>query len=367
MGLREEIEIQSKAISTDSYQMSIGELINLYHDGEIDIHPEFQRMYRWNKTQRVKLIESILLGIPLPSIFVGARKDSIWDVIDGVQRLSTIYQFVGILKDDKGDLVEPLVLESTKHLPSLKNMQWDSDDEECTLPQDLKIKFKRSRIDITIVLNTSDADSKYELFQRLNTGGTNLSEQEVRNCLIIMSNSEFYDLLCRLAINEDFNNCVPLSEMKETNQYRIELIIRLLAAVYCNEIDPSVSDIGPYLDEAAIALSSMDSCFVDMELKFKGTFSLLSQAYGEDSFKKYDAEKDKRCGAFLVGLYQSIATGVFANYESVSMKHDPANFIMTKTDEILNSESYSRASVHGVRALDKFQAMSELGIEAFAR
>lgn len=212
MGLREEIEIQSKAISTDSYQMSIGELINLYHDGEIDIHPEFQRMYRWNKTQRVKLIEPILLGIPLPSIFVGARKDSIWDVIDGVQRLSTIYQFVGILKDEKGNLVEPLVLESTKHLPSLNNMQWDSDDEEHTLPQDLKIKFKRSRIDMTIVLNTSDADSKYELFQRLNTGGTNLSEQEVRNCLIIMSNSEFYDLLCRLAINEDFNNCVPLSK-----------------------------------------------------------------------------------------------------------------------------------------------------------
>lgn len=366
MGLREEIEIQSKAISTDSYQMSIGELINLYHDGEIDIHPEFQRMYRWNKTQRVKLIESILLGIPLPSIFVGARKDSIWDVIDGVQRLSTIYQFVGILKDEKGNLVEPLVLESTKHLPSLNNMQWDSDDEEHTLPQDLKIKFKRSRIDMTIVLNTSDADSKYELFQRLNTGGTNLSEQEVRNCLIIMSNSEFYDLLCRLAINEDFNNCVPLSEMKETNQYRIELIIRLLAAVYCNEIDPSVSDIGPYLDEAAIALSSMDSFFDDMELTFERTFSLLNQSYGEDSFKKYDAEKGKRCGAFLVGLYQSIATGVFANFESISMKHDPVDFIKAKTDEILNSESYCRASVHGVRALDKYQAMSKLGIEAFA-
>lgn len=365
MGLREEIEIQSKAISTDSYQMSIGELINLYHDGEIDIHPEFQRMYRWSKTQRVKLIESILLGIPLPSIFVGARKDGIWDVIDGVQRLSTIYQFVGILKDDKGNLDEPLVLESTKHLPSLKDVQWDSDDEATALPTDLKIKFKRSRIDVTIVLNTSDADSKYELFQRLNTGGTNLSEQEVRNCLIIMSNSKFYDLLCILAINADFNNCVPLSEMKETNQYRIELIIRLLAAVYCNEIDPSVSDIGPYLDEAAIALSSMDSCFDEMKLTFEGTFSLLNQAYGEDSFKKYDAEKGKRCGAFLVGLYQSIATGVFANYETISTKRDPSNFIKTKTDAILNSESYSRASVHGVRALDRFRIMSEFGIQTF--
>lgn len=245
-------------------------------------------------------------------------------------------------------------------------MQWDSDDEEYTLPQDLKIKFKRSRIDMTIVLNTSDADSKYELFQRLNTGGTNLSEQEVRNCLIIMSNSEFYDLVCKLAINEDFNNCVPLSEMKETNQYRIELIIRLLAAVYCNEIDPSVSDIGPYLDEAAITLSSMDSCFNEMKLKFEGTFSLLSQAYGEDSFKKYDSDKGRRCGAFLVGLYQSIATGVFVNYEAINTKHDPINFIKTKTDEILNSDSYFRASVHGVRALDKYRIMSELGIQTFA-
>ena len=206
MSLREEIDIQSKAISTDSYQMSIGELINLYRDAEIDVHPEFQRMYRWNSNQRVKLIESILLGIPLPSIFVGARKDGIWDVIDGVQRLSTIYQFVGILKDDNGELVDPLILESTKHLPSLKDVQWNADDESLSLPQDLKIKFKRARIDITIILDTSDADSKYELFQRLNTGGTNLSEQEVRNCLVIMSNPEFYDLLCELASNRDFNN-----------------------------------------------------------------------------------------------------------------------------------------------------------------
>ena len=367
MSLREEIDIQSKAISTDSYQMSIGELINLYRDAEIDVHPEFQRMYRWNSNQRVKLIESILLGIPLPSIFVGARKDGIWDVIDGVQRLSTIYQFVGILKDDNGELVDPLILESTKHLPSLKDVQWNADDESLSLPQDLKIKFKRARIDITIILDTSDADSKYELFQRLNTGGTNLSEQEVRNCLVIMSNPEFYDLLCELASNRDFNNCVPLSEMKETSQYRIELIIRLLAATYCNDIDRTISDLSPFLDEAAISLSLMESFFDEMKEKFKGTFSLLNRAYGEDSFKRYDEGKGKRCGAFLVGLYQSIATGVFGNYESINEMDNPVDFIKSKTDEILHSQEYSDASVHGVRALDKFRRMSDLGIKVFTR
>ena len=111
----------------------------------------------------------------------------------------------------------------------------------------------------------------------------------------------------------------------------------------------------------------MDSHFEDMQEKFEGTFDLLSQAYGEDSFKKYDQEKGKRCGAFLVGLYQSVATGVFANYESISEMNDPIKFIRQKTDEILNSNEYADASLHGVRALDKFHKMSELGIKTFAK
>ena len=99
MGLKEEIEARASKIYRDSYQMSIGELINLYKDGEMDIHPEFQRVFRWSESQKTKLIESILLNIPIPSIFVSQGEDGVWDVIDGVQRLSTIFQFVGIFKD----------------------------------------------------------------------------------------------------------------------------------------------------------------------------------------------------------------------------------------------------------------------------
>ena len=98
MALQDEIIFKKKDISTDGYPMSIGELINLYKDGELDIHPEFQRFFRWTPTQRTKLIESILLGIPIPSIFVSQRKDGVWDVVDGLQRLSTIFEFIGILK-----------------------------------------------------------------------------------------------------------------------------------------------------------------------------------------------------------------------------------------------------------------------------
>ena len=126
MSLQEEINARASKIYRESYQMSIGELINLYRDGEMDIHPEFQRVFRWNEYQKTKLIESIMLNIPIPSIFVSQNDDGVWDVIDGVQRLSTIFQFVGILKDEEGNKLPPLTLQKTDYLPSFAGVQWEN-------------------------------------------------------------------------------------------------------------------------------------------------------------------------------------------------------------------------------------------------
>ena len=114
MSLQEEITARASKIYRETYQMSIGELINLYRDGEMDIHPEFQRVFRWSEYQKTKLIESIMLNIPIPSIFVSQNDDGVWDVIDGVQRLSTIFQFVGILKDENGEDLPALTLQKTR-------------------------------------------------------------------------------------------------------------------------------------------------------------------------------------------------------------------------------------------------------------
>lgn len=90
--------------------MSIGELINMYKDNELQVQPDFQRFFRWNDNQKTRLIESILLGIPIPPIFVAQGEGGIWDVIDGLQRLSTILEFVGVLKNEDGILEPPNVL-----------------------------------------------------------------------------------------------------------------------------------------------------------------------------------------------------------------------------------------------------------------
>ena len=126
MALQDEIDKARGEIRTDGYSMSIGEWISLYQSNEIDIHPEFQRFFRWSSFQKSRLIESILLGIPIPQVFVAQRQeDGVWEVIDGLHRLSTIYEFVGILKNEKGEPISTLTLEKTKYLPSLAGKKFE--------------------------------------------------------------------------------------------------------------------------------------------------------------------------------------------------------------------------------------------------
>ena len=128
MSLVEEINENKKKIASDGYPISLGEVVNMYLENDLDIHPEFQRIFRWTISQKSKLIESILLGIPLPSFFVSQREDGIWDVVDGLQRLATIFSFMGIYRDESGELGPSLVLEKTHYLPNLSGVTWEGEN-----------------------------------------------------------------------------------------------------------------------------------------------------------------------------------------------------------------------------------------------
>jgi len=125
MALAEEIGTARKVIVSDGYEMSIGELMNLYRDDELRIDPAFQRLFRWDDTRKTRFIESLLLGIPIPPIFVFQDEKGIWELIDGLQRLSTIFQFTNILKGPRAEELGPLTLEGTNFLPSLAGKRWE--------------------------------------------------------------------------------------------------------------------------------------------------------------------------------------------------------------------------------------------------
>ena len=127
--LEHEISSYSASIRTDAIAFSVGELVNMYRDGEIIIDPEFQRLFRWDMSRRSGLIESLLLSIPIPSLFLFERQDGVWELIDGLQRLSTILEFMGELKKPNGKIAPPSVLEGTTYLKQLHNAVWKKSDK----------------------------------------------------------------------------------------------------------------------------------------------------------------------------------------------------------------------------------------------
>lgn len=357
MSLQDEIAKKAGEIYRESYQMSIGELINIYRDGEMDIHPEFQRVFRWSDYQKTKLIESILLNIPIPQIFVSQSDDGTWDIIDGVQRLSTIFQFVGILHDDDGKNVVPLVLEATDALPSFAGMKWDGDGD-LVFTKEQQLILKRARLDITIIKKESDLNTKYELFQRLNTGGSLLSPQEVRNCLIIMSNKIMYNFIDNLAKMPSYDKCMKISDQKTDEQYAMEMIVRLLVSQYITwESVQGYKDFAELLDKEILLICAKEEFdYEETKRKFVNTFDLLYGTMGEDVFRKYEGGRHK--GPFLAGAFQSIAPGVYENIDSILALGNPQEWIKQKIADLYNQEVYVNNNLPGVRAIPRYKELS---------
>jgi hypothetical protein len=367
MSLQDEISAKRKEIRTDGYPMSIGEWISLYEGGEVDIHPEFQRFYRWSEAQKTNLIESLLLGIPIPPIFVSQRSDGVWDVVDGLQRLSTIFQLLGILRDEDGKLVEPLVLEGTKYLPSLKGKQWEHPtDEKRSLPPDARLLIKRSKISASIILRESDETAKYDLFQRLNTGGSQLSPQEVRNCILVMLNRDLYLWLRGLADYEPFKNCVALSERPLEEAYDIELVLRFIvfSRIQVSDLKEELGDVGVFLTERMRQIAVDPAFKKDLyDSSFRKTFDALERTVSGDAFRRFDLKKQRHEGGFLLSQYEVVSLGLGYNIGKVI----PDNKISGVIKSIWSDESYTKWTGSGIRATSRLPRVIPLGRKLFAR
>ena len=370
MGLDQEIKDRRAEVHSDGYPMSIGEIVNLYRDSELDIHPEFQRFYRWSPEQKSRLIESILLGIPLPSIFVSQRDDGVWDVVDGLQRLSTIFELMGELKDENGERLPPLTLTRTKYLPSLEGMKWRDDDANRSIGSANELLIRRSKIDVKIILRESSSDTKFELFQRLNTGGSKLSDQELRNAILLMVNPEAYRWIERLASDGNFIACLPLTERLESERYDMELVTRFVLFRSLEEKElRSVGDLGEFLTDRIAELAQSErfrETAANEGEAFKFTFERLASSLGEDSFRKYDAASGRHLGGFSVAAYEPIAMGLGYNFERYSAAGKRARNIKQISRSLWTNEEFLNNSGTGVRASTRVRRTIPLGRQLFS-
>lgn len=304
--LDKQIEDGRRKVGTDSFRVTFGELSSMYQRGELIIYPEFQRNFRWTNVQKSRLIESIILGIPLPSIFVSSNKEGEWEVIDGTQRLSTILQMQGLL----GEEFPPFTFEGAELVTELNGAIWDINyGGQFELPRQYKLSILRSSIPITSILQQSDPRVKFDLFQRLNSYGTPLTNQELRNSALYYAKPDFVRWIQKATQHESFVKVTNLSDKRKAEGYDAELILRFLFASQMNSAEIlKIKDFNAELNKFALSLaSSFDENQREMlDTLIDSTFTFIENE-NSNLFRRWDENKSAFTGPFSLTSFEMIA------------------------------------------------------------
>jgi hypothetical protein len=368
--LQDEIENAQRLVKTDAYQLSIGEIVNMYKDEEFIINPDFQRLFRWEIGQKSKLIESLLLGIPIPSIFVFEKEDSTWELIDGLQRISTLLEFMGELKDPAtGRLKPPTALVATKYLQSLDKTVWEKSeeigdvavDDQNSLGGPQQLAIKRSRLSVQILKRTSDDATKYDLFQRLNAGGIAANAQELRNCIIIMVNRQYAAFMRGLAESQPFLTVLAASEDQIEKQRHMEYASRFLVHTYVPY--NGKLDVEEFIDEGVVTLATANET-QEAGTTFNATFNLLNQAYGGDALRRF--QDGARAGRVGLAAFEVIAVGIAKNIGNIQGKANPVDYVRQRINDFWQAPDLQNFFVPGLRGTIRIQRTVPFGANWFA-
>lgn len=321
--LENELSDERKRLSSDRLDISYGELINLYKNKELIIRPEYQRLFRWSSSQKTALIESILLQIPVPPIFVAEDSEGIWELVDGLQRVSTFISFFGELDKTVSEIIYSYESEESDVLTDeatvetsignkwvleegglIKNLEGFTVD---TLPSNLKINLKRAVCRVEILRGENNTSMKYELFKRLNSGGSKLTPQEIRNAIYRGIDTRLNESLLRVSQSELFKKFTQLSKTKCRELYDQELVLRFYA--FLVEPDKINENTENYLN------TFMEATVKNVNYDYSGNESLLMKILGLinelGDEKIFRNEKN----FFVPAYFEGITIGVAANLD----------------------------------------------------
>ena len=240
MKIQEQIDDNRKSVAFDSYDIAVRQLYDMAVEKMIDIAPDYQRHFVWDDLRQSQLIESIMLGIPVPSLFMATNKDSTWEVIDGLQRLTTIINYIGTSEVIKqtNPKCKKLKISGLEKLSAINGLTFEE------LPKSLQMMFMTRPIRVTVLNDRSDFEVRYDLFERLNTGGVTLHPQEIRNCVFI---GQFNDFIKELAQYPSFRNVVKTTTKQDLTGNLEELVLKFFA--YFQDRDLFVHGVKEFLNE----------------------------------------------------------------------------------------------------------------------
>lgn len=212
-------------------QFSIKFIEEMIENGDIDFTPDFQRNFVWNSIQKSKLIESLLLRIPLPIFYFAEDKEGRLTIVDGLQRLTTIKEFMN----------NEFPLNHLEYLEEgVRGRYYKSNPVKKQEGIDAKYYrwFNMSQFAVNVIDPSSPYKVKYDIFRRINTGGKPLNNQEIRNCL---SSKKLRTLLSAMAASDDFIKATNGS-VKGTRMADREIALRFIAFYGAYKIDETLKN-----------------------------------------------------------------------------------------------------------------------------
>ena len=354
----DEISVKEYNITSTPNDFNIQTIFSLIDNGVIKM-PPFQRNYVWDEKRASKLIESIILGLPIPQVFLYEQGKNSFYVIDGQQRLLSIYFFIKqrfptkegrlVLREYfTGDTkVDNSILSDDRYFKSFKlNLPSQSNDEKNKFDKlkydtlgDYKYTFEILRTIRSVVIKQNEPDddsSIYEIFNRLNTGGQNLSPQEIRMSLYY---SNFYKMLSEINTKGEWRKILNQTTI-DVHFKDVEILLRGIAMLF--EYNEYKSPMGRFLNTFSKKAIKFDSETVDYLKCLVLSFLHSCENLDENIFctKK---------GQFSISLFESIfvATAIdnFKEHTLIKKKINSQSIIMLKENaDFINSNQGSVAS-----------------------
>jgi len=300
-----EVPFDPNKIKVAMKPYSIGQIVQDLEFKVINLDTEFQRLPGlWNNTQKSRLIESLLLNLPIPSFYFNEKEDNTWEVIDGLQRISTINNFL---------VEKSLKLENLEFLKEYNNKGFDE------LPNPLKQRITRFSITIYIIEKGTPSEVKFNIFKRVNTGGLMLTPQEIRHAinqgvpaeliadLVRGKDSKTEDGEIRRRKNGD-NTYIDLIATKEGESFQKATENRInptrmedrdfvtrFVSFYLIPYQEYKPDLDSFLNRGMEKIKDLN----DEQIKllkddFKESMDLSFDIFGNDAFRKRLKKNDKR-------------------------------------------------------------------------
>lgn len=317
----------------DTFDIHMQQLLSMVKTGQIKISPVYQRKFRWDAKRCSQLIESVMLGIPIPSLFMATNADSTWEVVDGVQRLSAIVKFAGDadLRREHG-LSGPLMLEDIDKLSEFVGLTFDR------FPPNLQNHFYTRPIKVITLNDKSDTVVRYDLFERLNTGGVALSPQEIPDCVF---RGRFADQLEIWARDPGFQSAVKLTPLQQRDATAEECVLRFFA--FLNRYKAFKHDVTKFLNDY-MSSASKNFDYQEGDAVFTRTFGELAQAFPSG------IQRPDRRSTTPLNLYEGVAVGAALALRTRAKLHLHGIDNWMKSDELRNftiGATNSRSAVAG--------------------